>query len=158
MKPFRLHSVLPALLALSLVLTAATPLVRHACGMTEAEMAAMPCCEGESHDAPAHPMPEAPPCHDAPTEHEVPAPEAPASHDCPDAHHTTAIHATCCAAVATPAAPVPERFELLPTVLPALVAAFALPPEPPPSPPRFGSDLPPPAPVALHVLFERFLI
>lgn len=154
MKSLRLHSVLPALLALSLVLTAATPLVRHACGMTEAEMATMPCCEGEAghHDAPAHPMPEAPPCHDAPV------PEAPASHDCPDAHHTTAIHATCCTAVAAPAAPALERVELLPTVLPALVAALALPPEPPPAPPRLGSDLPPPAPVALHVLFERFLI
>lgn len=151
MRRLRRHSALPALLALSLVLTAATPLVRHACGMTEAEMVAMPCCEGEAPDT--HPMP---PCHDAPAEHE--APKAPTSHDCPNTHHTTAMHATCCTAVATPAAPAPERVELLPTVLPALVAAFVLPPEPPPSPPRLDGDLSPPAPVALHVLLERFLI
>ena len=136
------------------MLTAAAPLVRHACEMDAPEMAAMPCCEGEAHDA--HPMPPAPSCHDAPVEHK--APEAPASHDCPDAHHRAAIHATCCTAVAAPAAPAPERAELLPTVLPALVAAFALPSEPPPSPPRLDGDLSPPAPVALHVLFERFLI
>ena len=154
MKPPRLHSLLPALLALSLVLTAATPLVRHACGMTEAERAAMPCCPPGTHEAPT---PDAPPCHDAPAS-EAPAPEAPASHDCPDAHHRTAMHATCCAAVGAPAAPAPERVELLPTVLPALAAAFALPPEPPPSPPRLDGDLSPPASVALHVLFERFLI
>lgn len=117
----------------------------------------MPCCEGESHDALAHPMPDAPPCHDAPAS-EAPAPEAPASHDCPDAHHRSAVHAPCCASVEAPAAPAPERVELLPTVLPALAAAFVLPPEPPPSPPRLDGDPSPPAPVALHVLFERFLI
>ena len=148
MKPLRLHSLLPTLLALSLVLTAATPLVRHACAMAEAETTTMPCCPPGTHEAPT---PDAPPCHDAP------APEAPAEHDCPDAHHQAALHAACCTAVAAPAAPAPERVELLPTVLPAPVAAFVRPPEPPPSPPRLDGDLPPPAPVALHVLYERFL-
>lgn len=120
--------------------------------MDEAETR-MPCCEGEAehHHAPAHPLPEAPPCHDAP------APEAPASRDCPDAHHQTAIHAPCCASVEAPAAPAPERVELLPPVLAAPVAAFALPPDPPPSPPRPAGGLSPPAPVALHVLYELFL-
>ena len=81
MTRLRTYRLLPALLALSVVLTAAAPLVRASCGMSTMEMAAMPCCEDGhrdghhgTHAAPVpHATDEAPPCHDAP----APPPEAP---------------------------------------------------------------------------------
>jgi hypothetical protein len=154
----RSYRLVPALLALSLVLTAATPLVQHSCGMTEAEMATMPCCEGK---ASAHAAPtvrsdaappeatDAPPCHDLPASPEPPAP-------CPDEAPT--LHGACCYATDAPTAPTPERPPFGSSALVALVAAFVLPTPPPADahalPP---TDSSPPAPVALHVLYGSFL-
>lgn len=120
-------------------------------------MATMPCCDGKSdrHDAMTMhggtmdhgATPDAvPPCHDAP---EVPAP-------CP--HESATLHDACCFTADAPTAPTPERLQLSPAGLVALAIAFVLLPEPPPLPPRWSGDLSPPAPVALHVLYERFLI
>ena len=157
MRTLRSYRLVPALLALSLVLTAATPLVRPACGMTEAEMATMPCCDDESNhhdtmamhgDAMDHGTTSdaAPPCHDAP---EAPTP-------CP--HEGATLHDACCFTADAPAAPTPERLQFSPTGLVALVAAFALPTPRPAAHAPPPSDSPPPAPVALHVLYELFLI
>lgn len=148
----RTYRPLATVLAFSLLLTVATPLVRHACAMAGAEMATMPCCPPGAHDTPAHPVSDVPPCHDAPAEHEAPA------EPCPDASEWSAMRAACYANVEAPAAPALERVELTPADLPMLLAAFVLPPEPPPSPPIVSGDPSPPQPVALHVLYERFLI
>lgn len=157
MQQLRTYRLVPALLALTLVLTAATPLVRYSCGMSAMEMAAMPCHGGESEhqDAPAMPMhgdiaDAAMPCHEASA---VDAPATPPP--CPDG---ATLHDTCCVTADAPAAPVPERVELSPTALAALVAAFLQPPPAAPAAPRSPSaDPPPPAPVALHLLYGTFL-
>lgn len=156
MHALRSYRLVPALLALSLVLTAATPLIQHSCGMTEAEMATMACCEGKAraHEAPTmhgdmahHEATDAPPCHDAPAPPEPP---------CPD--EGPAFHGACCYATDAPSAPPPERPQLGSSAIAALVAAFVLPTPPPAdahaSPP---ADSSPPAPVALHVLYGSFL-
>jgi hypothetical protein len=165
----RTYRIVPALLALSLVLTAATPLVRYSCGMTAEEMATMPCHDGTSghHDAPAMhddalamhgEMPMhgdmtdgAMPCHEVPGE-EPPTPPAP----CPD--DSTSIHDACCSTASAPVAPMPERVELSPTALASFVVSLQ---PAAPSPDTHGppaAESPPPAPVALHVLYESFLI
>ena len=165
MQQLRAYRLVPALLALSLVLTAASPLVRYSCGMTATEMATMPCCDDKAghHDVPAMPMhgempmhgdmaDVAMPCHEAPGD-EVPTPPAP----CPDTD-SPALHDACCSTASTPVAPAPERIELTPTALTALVAAFLLPAAPSAdahAPP--AAESPPPAPVALHLLYGTFL-
>jgi hypothetical protein len=154
----RSYRLVPALLALSLVLTAASPLIQHSCGMTDAEMATMPCCEGgvSAHEAPAmhgdvdlHGATDTPPCHDAPATPQPPPP-------CPD--DGPAVHDACCYATDAPTAPTPERPQFSSSALVALVAAFVLPTPPPvdahASPP---TDSSPPAPVALHLLYGSFL-
>ena len=154
MRALRSYSFIPALLALSLVLTAATPLIRTSCGMSLAEMAEMPCCKDKAghHDVPAMPSHEGMmadgdmPCHDAPEE---PAP-------CPEQGAT--LSGPCCFTADAPTAPPPDRPQLGSTALVALVAAFVLPIPPPAdayaSPPSAPS---PPAPVALHLLYGSFL-
>lgn len=92
-----------------------------------------------------------PPCHDAPASD---TPDVP----CSDAPYGVALHAACCASVGAPAAPMPERVHPLPlSLLTSAVASFVLPPEPTPSPPRSSGDPSAAAPVALHVLYGRFL-
>lgn len=126
--------------------------------MTAEEMATKPCCKDhdDRHGAPVMPMhndavASSMPCHNAPASD---APEAPCS-DTPD---WLALRAACCANVEAPTAPAPERIQPLQAGLLALAATvLTLPPEPPPSPPRPTGDLPPPAPVALHVLYNSFL-
>lgn len=158
MQSLRTYRLVPALLALSLVLTATTPLVVHACGMTPDEMASNPCCDDQAghHDAPAMPMhsdmphgesADAMPCHEAPTPPEP----------CPDADGP-ALHDACCQTADAPTAPAPERVELNPTALSALVVAFLQPAPPPPviqAPP--AAESPPRAPIALHLLYGSFL-
>lgn len=157
-RALRSYRLVPAVLALSLVLTAATPLVRHSCGMTETEMAAKPCCKNKAghHGAPAMhgdmahgAANDAMPCHDAPAPSERSAP-------CPDDGAT--MHDACCFTADAPIAPTTERLQLSPTALVVLAASFALPTLPPAEahgPPPSGS--PPPAPTALHVLYGSFL-
>jgi hypothetical protein len=163
-RSLKTYRAVSALLALSLVLTAAMPLVRPSCGMTLAEMAEKPCCKGKAghHDAPAMPshddamahgaLSEAtPPCHDAP------APETPET-PCPETPDWLALQATCCSNVEAPTAPALERVQPLQANVLALVAAFVAPPAPAANahaPPTSGFS--PPAPVALHVLYGSFL-
>jgi hypothetical protein len=153
----RSYRLVPALLALSLVLTAATPFVRYSCGMTVT--AKMPCCDDEAghHDAPSMPIHvdtggSAMPCHDAPGE----APSTPPA-PCPNAN-SPALHDACCSTASAPVAPTPERVELNPTALTALVVAFLRPAAPSAdalTPPPADASLP--APVALHLLYGTFL-
>lgn len=153
MRALRIYRLIPALLSLSLVLTAATPLVRHACPMADMETMTKSCCKGKAdrHDMPHGDRSGAMPCHDTPTSD---APEAP----CSDSLGGLGLQAACCTNVEAPAAPVPERVEVLPASLVTLVATVLAPPAEPPSwPPRLPGDLPPPAPVALHLLYGSFL-
>ena len=165
MQQFRAYRLVPALLALSLVLTAATPLVRYSCGMSAIEMATMPCCDGKAghHDAPAMPMHGEMPAHDGMAGGEMPCHDAPGDDapalpsPCPDTDGP-ALHDACCTTADTPAAPPPERVDLNPTALVVLVASFLLPADPPahvPAPP--SSESPPAPPVALHLLYGTFL-
>lgn len=161
------YRFLSAFLALSLVLTVTLPLVRHSCGMTAAEMAMKPCCKDkagrhvnasvpEHHGERAYREPVAN-CHDAPASN---APETPYPPDTPypDAPIWSALYTTCCTNVEAPAAPTAERVQPLQASLLAVVAAvFSLAPEPSSSPPREPSATASAAPVALHVLYGRFL-
>lgn len=160
MQHLRTYRLAPALLALSLVLTAAAPLVRHSCGMTEQEMATKPCChdKAQHHDAPA--MPDDAMAHSSSTDTTMPcheSPEAPPADSSPCPDNGPALHDTCCFTADAPTAPAPERVELSPTALVAFVAAFVTTAPPSADTHAPPADTSPPAPIALHLLYGTFL-
>ena len=147
MRALRRYRLVPSLLALSLVLTAAAPLVAPSCGMTAAEMASVPCCDGHGLAAAHTKAPEAtPPCHGEPEEE----PSAPCS-------EALTLSAACCASSDSAVALLPDRAPLLHADALALAASLLATPPATPAPPRPPGASDPPAPVALHLLYGSFL-